>query len=536
MSWNPIDLLAIFLSPRWACERTYHRKIHREIAKTDFDRQRALGTAPRISPIQATKLIARETAVMRRLYAENPLARGLIDTLVANKIGMGLNVDATEKTARGKPFDRKNKRVNDKWQRWQKGSDLDGLMSFEGEAQRLIQTEMELTGEALVIRDVLDKDVREIPLSIEIVQSERLTPEDRVTDKIPKGNKVVQGVEFNKEGKRVRYHLYKVHPSDSLTNPETTAVEADRVIHYFHREFAGQVRGKSRLGPVAKNFEALNQFLDWWLTKARLSASFAVLLKRQGINPAPGRMLARPSLDQKDTDGNPLSYIEGGTLLEGGPDDSLESASPRVEGADHADFVKIQVRTIAAASGVSYEVLMRDFTGASLSSARMSELEDRRRWMPATQEFRENVCGRVWEWFADVAKVAGAEDFQANRPPSVEWTSTPREYSDKLKEVQADRLLIELGAETRKRVARKNGTRVEDNLTAEGAYQARRRELKIEPVPELMPEGTVSQTIEEEKEPEPPEKPDGDNENEKDDNATEGRRRRPTRPSLASVG
>ena len=460
MSWLESMILHFF--PGWAARRAMNAHVARQFTGADLGRLRTKKNYPSYGP-KAENRQTRATllAVARELDRNNSFAHGAFNSLVNNIVGRGFGLEARTQSRDGKLFEPANRLIEEEWKAWAAKADSRGRLTY-GQIQQLVERELWVAGEVLVVRTVARDDGRTVPLGLEVVESERLA----AIDGTGKGsNTIVQGVEFNSRGEVEAYHIYADFPGDSVATPELNRIEAVRVLHLFHQYRPGQARGHSRIASVARNFEALGQYLDHELTRARIAASFAMMIKRGGLSMAPKFPLPASGDPTTDDNGNVLGQIEGGMMFYGGPNDSIEGTGPSVQTTAFEQFITVNLRAIAIGLNMSYELLSRDFTKATFSSARQATQEDIRHWSPRQVFLNEHLNDPVFVWFVDSAILAGVQPFSSNeRRIDWEWIMPGRDYIDPKVEAEADILLIQSGFTNAQKVAAKHGTDIHENL------------------------------------------------------------------------
>jgi lambda family phage portal protein len=245
-------------------------------------------------------------------------------------------------------------------------------------------------------------------------------------------------------------------------------------LHVFTESRANQVRGLSRIGPVATTFTALSQYFDFELTRARISSAFVGAVKKQGGFTFPS---TGDSADLTDDNLNDIGYIEGGMLVRLKPGESLDFSSPNIQTAFES-FITTMLRSMAVGLNVSYELLARDFTKTNFSSARQSALEDRKHWEPRQQRIIHRFNRPVWGWFVEALAATGMPEMQLLplEAFTCKWQTPGWPWVDPQKEVDADKEAIRAGIDSPQRVAAKRGLvyadLVEENRVAKEASEA----------------------------------------------------------------
>jgi hypothetical protein len=215
-----------------------------------------------------------------------------------------------------------------------------------------------------------------VPLQLQLLEAEHLPASE--TRKLPSGNYIRAGIEFNGIGKRVAYHLYREHPGDTL-NPlistELVRVSADRVLHLFRPLRPGQLRGQPWLTQVLIKLHELDQYDDAEVVRKKTAAMFAGFVTKN----APEDPILNEEAADGSANGTALAGLEPGTMQVLLPGEDVKFSAPADVGATYETFMRVQLRSIAAGMGITYEQLTGDLTGVNYSSIRAGLLEFRRR-------------------------------------------------------------------------------------------------------------------------------------------------------------
>jgi lambda family phage portal protein len=442
-----IDRALAVIAPSWAKSRMVSRvnlhMIKRAISASAPDRSSASRAPSRQGPVNKTrKELVPTRAQARELYQKNPYARGVVNSIVANLIGCGIRPQARVlKPKMGDPDEDFNDLAEEEWKFWVESSGPAGNENFY-EQQRQMQRELLVAGETLLVMSV-PKDKRRVPLAVEVIPSERLA--DNLDSEPKVGNRIVQGVELDQDGRRVAYWILRNHPGDSIRMADKPQrVTADRVLHLFEELEPGQVRGMTRLLTCAGAFEALMQLMDFQLTRARIASAFALMITDDG---AGVRLVKTGEEDDKDEDENELGHIEGGIILRGKPGEGLSSAGPAIQDQQLDAFVTVIIRMIARGLDVAYELASRDYSKVTYLSARAGENQDRRHDEPQQAFMNRGINCPVWREFIRAGGLAGR--FRVGEPFErfcvAQFMPQERPWIDPIKDAQADLLAVQAG-------------------------------------------------------------------------------------------
>ena len=481
--WRFLERSLSSIAPTWGFNRAVARYNLTQVPDTyvrgsaraskDINDQAARVAAAKVGTVDedVDENRERDLATARHLYAKNSWAVGAINSITGNVIGRGMKPESEiviqSRASKGQPATAQNDQVEAAFTTWARGADLSGKKSFQS-LQRQIYRERWIAGEVFVRRHLIEDRFiqrKKIGLALEVVPGEMLS--DLTQDNIK------QGIELDKNNAPIAYHFLK--SEGSFEDP--IRVDAEDVIHIFKPHRPGALRGLSPMAVVANSFEALRRYLNHELTRAAISSAFVALHKTGGKGI---RGLATGNAaDRTDASGNTLLQIldGGGMLLEGGPQDSLESVSPAIQSTAFDPFVQLVLRSIATGLGISYELMARDFRRTNFSSARQSNLEDRRQWEPEQQEFTDEFLLKVWDWFIDAAKLAGITPFTSSRAEwPVSWTPQGWLWIDPVKEAMALEKAIQIGVDNPIDAARRQGRDYHENIRKIAAAQAYAKE------------------------------------------------------------
>lgn len=372
----------------------------------------------------------------RDLKRNNPFASRGLHAIATNTVGKGIRTQFRDKnsTSPSNP-------AEEMWKPWaeSKTFDFDGRYDIFG-FQRMIMQATPESGEIL-IRKRINKKLP-FPLQYQILESDFLDT-DKTQFKTDNGNTIIQGIEFDQDGKRVAYWLFEQHPGAfyeqyGLKKLTSQRVLASEIRHIFRQERPGQARGVPWLAPVMVRLKDLDDYEDAQLMRQKIAACFTAFVQdisADVMDASEGGTKENPELSER---------VEPG-LIEFLPTGKTVTFSAPPEVANYDQFTKNVLRSVAAGLGVSYEVLTGDLSEVNFSSARLGWIE----FMRNLEVWRKELvidgflCGVV-EDFIEVAKILG-KDFSQMTPVH---TPPRREMIDPTKEIAAAEASIKAGLST----------------------------------------------------------------------------------------
>lgn len=258
---------------------------------------------------------------------------------------------------------------------------------------KLIVTTVPRDGE-LLIRKIKNYPYSVHMFSLQPIEADQL--DHRLNMTLSNGNKIVMGVEKNRWGRPVAYHLLSKHPGDTLNSAyqrfDRERVPADEMIHLFIHERVNQSRGITWLAAPAARCKMLDGYEEAELVASRTGASTMGIF----VKPDTDDFLGDDD-DEDDNDSDVTFDAEPGTFKEAPTGYDLKVFDPNHPNAAFADFEKAILRGISSGLNVSYVSLANDLEGVSYSSIRQGELADRDHWKMLQTWLVEHFCTEIFE-------------------------------------------------------------------------------------------------------------------------------------------
>lgn len=354
------------------------------------------------------------------------------------------------------------------------------------EMVRLVVGSFVPTGEMLGTVEWIREQRRPCSTAIQMVDIARLSqPRNKAETERLRG-----GVETDFWGRPIAYHIRTQHPGDFWANrrynEEWKRVEARKpwgrkqVIHIFEQERPEQTRGVAAMVAALKEMRTTKKFRDIVLQNAVINATYAASIESELPSDQVFRMLGGGPISDDAIAQAIQSYGAGfmqvlnsfmgsskNTMLDGAkiphlfPGTKLQLRPAGQGGPLGTDFETSLLRYIAAALGVSYEQLSRDYTKTNYSSARAAMVETwkymqgRKKFVAdrfATEVYRlwleEMINGGQIEAFKRQNFPSWYEGLNADAISACDWIGASRYQIDEYKETQAAALRISAGLST----------------------------------------------------------------------------------------
>jgi lambda family phage portal protein len=324
----------------------------------------------------------------RDIDKNNPIARGVRQTLVDNVVGIGPRLlPEPDYAALGKAADWADAWAEDiegKFCAWWWNTHCHAGDTLTGDqlAQQALAAQV-MNGEAITLPLWLPERADGYSTKLQMVESDRLSNPNGMPDtQFLRG-----GIELDPYGMPLAYNIRTTHPGDFLVSgitgnwgvweriPRRTDFGRLRVIHFFDAERSPQSRGKPLMTSILPQLKNLDRF-----TRAEIDAAVANALVT-GIITTPLEHDEIVDLFSKDRAAYLKARNEHSVRLESSsivplfPGDDFKSFVPGRPNANFGTFAQNILRIVGVGVDLPYELLAKDWQNTTYTSGRMSLLE-----------------------------------------------------------------------------------------------------------------------------------------------------------------
>lgn len=503
-----LDGLVAVVSPRAAVERRFARRVLESGSRRPMALRYEAATVDRLRKAMhsgsADGDLLPDLAVLRTksnaLVRDDAHAAAAIRVYLENVVGSGLIAQANNRPQdtglSQEQCDQLNEAQEAIWRRWcDRLADSTEVEDFHGLTRMICRGRL-VDGESFVHRVLMPG--REIETAYELVDP------GRVDDLFGKAN-VRYGIEVGDRGQPVAYWVTPYHPDDSVFLPvkDNRPVRIDRMVngvpnmlHVYRRDRPGQSRGLPLITPALLLFEQLHHYLDSEVIAARTNANTAAIVERPLESNDPS--LAAEFGPDGNGSGEAIYHeaIQPGTYQYLNPGEKFSSYNPQRPGTTFDPFVVRILRAIAGSMGISYEMIVKDFSRMNFTSSRAKLGEVRRGLLTEQDLLIVRWCRPAWETVQREAIVSGkvpmfpqmaSGDLQ--RFLSARWIRPALGWIDPVKEVAASASAIAENLSTRQVEALRSGMDLEEILEASADEWLLRRAIEKR---RGLPEGTLA--------------------------------------------
>ena len=434
----------------------------------------------------------------RKLMRDSPYAKRARTIVVNNVVGSGVGLQSQVYNTRGDLHLRINEDIEEAWRQWSRADSCHtgGTLHF-ADLERMLMAQVFDAGEVIIRKHRKAFGNSRIPLSLELIEAERLADEFSHPQKGPAmpNADVRLGVEVDKFGRPAAYWIRERHPGELRVDADSgmrlERVPASDIIHLRVIDRWPMTRGEPWLHSVIRKLDDMDEYSGSELTAARMAANFFATLESDSSDSL--TTTTDPATGQREM------QIEPGVIEGLAPGEKLNFHAPNRPNSALDPFLRYMLREVAAGVGVSYESLSRDYSQSNYSSSRLALLDDRDLWRVLQQwwarSFRDPLHA---EWLqaavlsrsiASIPVEAYALDMP--RYEAVRWKFRGWSWVDPTKEVDAYKEAVKAGFTTVSAVIAQTagGVDIEDVIAE------RRRELDMLVESDIEVDTTVPEPI-----------------------------------------
>lgn len=341
-------------------------------------------------------------------------------------------------------------------------------------------------GEVLAAAEWMPDDGRPFRTALQMVDTDRLA-----TPYVAYNNQKIRGgVERDRYGAPIAYHIRMGHPSDWM---DPSAYQFRRVMarkpwgrpmimHLYEQLRADQTRGVSSMVSALQEMKMLKSFRKVELQRAVLAATYAASMESEMPNADVLRLLG----EEVSVEDYMSMYLGAVAEFSGGaknlkvngaqipilpPGTKMNLKNPGAESPAGDKFEMSMLRYLASATNTSYSALAKDYQNLSYSAGRLEKGQIENHMATRKKRVADRTASFAYRlWLEEAINRGEIETLRRSRVPSFyeglnaeaycacDWIGAGAPMIDPLKETQAHVLQLKNGLSTKEAViARVNG-------------------------------------------------------------------------------
>lgn len=430
----------------------------------------------------------------RMLYMAAPIATSAIRTNRTNVVGNGLRLKSTiNRSVLGlsqeaaEEWQKKTEAEFELWAGKKQACDATGINDFYS-MQQLAVVSWLLSGDVFALTKQFPRtQLLPYGLRLHLIEADRVrTPSDKIgvsvyqtTGKADNGNSIYDGVEVDKNGAVVAYHIASTHPFElSGTPTEYTRVLAygektglPNVLHVMESERPEQYRGVAYLAQVIEPLLQMRRYTEAEIMAALVQSFYtAFVTTKTDSSEMPYNEVGN---EQPSVSDHPNEYELGpGTVNIMEPGEDVKFASPTHPQTGFDVFMRALAEQAGAALEIPADLLMKAFN-SSYSASRAALLEAWKAFRMRRVWLTNDFCRPTYEvWLTEAVALGRISAPGFLTDPIIrqaylgsEWIGPSQGQLDPVKEIAAAVMAIDNGLSTREQETIKlNGSQFASNV------------------------------------------------------------------------
>lgn len=398
----------------------------------------------------------------RDLYAGGGLARSGPATLTTNVVGWGIQpkpkIDGEALGLTDEARDEWERNTLREFRLWAENPmcDAERQQNFYGLQQLAFLSEL-VSGDVFVLFGMKENKRTPYTTTLRVLEADRVsTPDSQEGEsestETESGGRIVDGVEIDKEGAVIRYHIASRHPLMENATAEIEWVPIDaigkdtgypNVLHIMTVERPEQRRG---IPFVAAQIEQIKQ-LDRYLTSELAANVVSSMLTAFIISDADDGKLGMEDAvneDEKVTDDELKLELAPGAIYSMPPGKKIQELNPLRNNSAFESFVSTMETLIGASMGIPKEVLVKKYE-SNYTAARGALLDFWREVRVRRTAFNASFNQPIYEqWLSEAVANGRIEAPGFFDDPAIRqawcgcmWMGASMGHVDPLKEVKA---------------------------------------------------------------------------------------------------
>ena len=388
-----------------------------DVAQTTSENANMWKHVDSLSAAAANSPSVRKTIRERARYevANNSIADGIVDTIVADLIGPWVTIKAG--TGNGSVSKNIETSFNDwavKTRLWQKLHTIIRAKKVDGEGFALLTTNKKLNHSVKL--DVL-------PFECDMIESWFVSPAENEID----------GIRFDENKNPIEYRVLEHHPGDYRMGLRSSGrgkwISAEYIIHYFSDIRPGQVRGVSELTPALTLFGQLRSYTQAVINCATRAAEYSGVMETDLVPDSLSAELSPLTTVQAERN----SFV---SLPEGWKLNQLKAEQPTTT---YQMFKREIISEIARCLNLPLNVALCDSSSYNYASGRLDHQTYDRNLNVERYSISTDILDRIYAaWLSEYAAINSLSLEEIKSVESAEWLFTSRGHVDPNKEATAD--------------------------------------------------------------------------------------------------
>lgn len=438
MSEPILDKFIGYISPSWHKNRMFNRLQVDEIRSYRAAQRNRLNNDWPIMEVNNDADLIRSLSPLRArssdMVKNDPYAERVIDTILENAISSGVKIELEDKKA---------KKL---WEIFSSTEEADYQEKYDLNVMQYMawRTTLEF-GECILMKRRVQPSVT-YPFSFKI---QLLPPRYLAVDYSVRTDTTIikAGIEYDKDGRIINYHLFKNDPLSEGATTERIVVPASDISLVIIPKTLGVDRGRPYLTSTMTTLRNLDEYEDAEMHKQRYHAFITAFIQT-------------PPEDEKYT---PIKKdheekVTMGTIKRLRPGETMFVPNPPSL-ANYPEHVKQSLMKVSTGTSIPYPILSEDYSSVNYSSFRGNLIKfDNSLTVLKSIAIIPRICRPIVRWFFEDLEALGIKI----KNKKATYVPPKLKYLDPSKEIPAQILAIRAGLTSWGREIRANGENPDD--------------------------------------------------------------------------
>ena len=397
----------------------------------------------------------------RDLYEGGGLARGGPDALTTSVVGWGIQpkpkIDGDVLGMSDEAREEAERTIAREFKLWAENPmcDAERQQDFYG-LQQLAFLSMLMSGDVFALFGMKENKRTPYQTTIRLLEADRISNPDSSGDSestaTDSGGRIIDGVEIDKEGTVVKYHIASRSPIAGNDSSELSWTSIDaygkdtglpNILHIMTYERPEQRRGIPFVSAEIEMIKQFTRYMNAELAGKLVSAMLTLFVTSKEDDGKAG-MEDAVNEEDKVTDDELKLELAPGAIYDLPPGKDITVVDPKRADTQFADFINTTITVIASSMGIPKEVLLKKYD-SNYTAARASLLDFWRTVRVYRTRFNTQFNQPIYEqWLSEAVATGRIEapgffDDPATRQAwcGCVWMGASMGHVDPLKEVNA---------------------------------------------------------------------------------------------------
>lgn len=398
----------------------------------------------------------------RDLYAGGGLARSGPATMVTNVVGWGIQpkpkIDGELLGLSDEAADEWERKTAREFKLWAENvmCDAERRQNFYGLQQLAYRSQL-MSGDVFVLFGMKENKRTPYQTTLRLLEADRVsTPEssggESESKDVGNGSRIIDGVEIDKAGMVIRYHISSRNPLAESDTQELVWQAIDvygkdtgypNILHIMNHERPEQRRGLPFVAAQIEQIKQLDRYITSELAANVVSSMLSVFIlsdEDDGINGLEDAV----NENEKVTDDEMKLELAAGAMYSLPPGKKVHEVNPLRNNSAFEPFVSAQETLIGSGMGIPKEVLIKKYE-SNYTAARGALLDFWREVRVNRTSFNANFNQPIYEqWLSEAVALGRIEAPGFFDDPAIRqawcgcmWMGASMGHVDPLKEVKA---------------------------------------------------------------------------------------------------